>query len=57
MGSLLTKTPVAANNIKKLVKEGSKVSKQLQRESKKFNKTIAKDINKFLLVRKQLGKT
>ena len=56
IGSLFTRTPVAANNIKKLVKEGSKVSKQLQRQSKKFNKTIAKDINKFLFGEKTIRK-
>ena len=56
MGSLLTRTPVAANNIKKLVKEGSKVSKQLQRQSKKFNKTIVKDVNKFLFGEKTIKK-
>ena len=56
IGSLFTRTPVAANNIKKLVKEGSKVSKQLQRQSKKFNKTIGKDINKFLFGEKKITK-
>ena len=56
IGSLFTRTPVAANNIKKLVKEGSKVTKQLQRQSKKFNKTIAKDINKFLFGEKKIRK-
>ena len=56
IGSLFTRTPVAANNIKKLVKEGSKVSKQLQIQSKKFNKTIGKDINKFLFGEKTIRK-
>ena len=56
IGSLFTRTPVAANNIKKLVKEGSKVSKQLQIQSKKFNKTIGKDINKFLFGEKIIKK-
>ena len=56
IGSLFTRTPVAANNIRNLVKEGSKVSKQLQRQSKKFNKTIGKDINKFLFGEKKITK-
>ena len=56
IGSLFTRTPVAANNIRNLVKEGSKVSKQLQRQSKKFNKTIGKDINKFLFGKKTIKK-
>ena len=56
IGSLFTRTPVAANNIRNLVKEGSKVSKQLQRQSKKFNKTIGKDINKFLFGEKTIRK-